>query len=257
MADTPQFPLAPPPFSGASRRVDHGACFDWLRQGWALFIANPGVWLACAVLVVVIYMGLHIVPLIGQVAANLVMPLLGAGLLHLARRQAEGGMPEIPDLFVGFKDKAGSLVVLGVIYTVALVLIFVVVALIVTGGVAGGAAGIALGGGKPAGVGLGLGVMLGSVLLGSLLIAVLLAPLAMAMWFAPALVFFNAMEPVAAMKASFAACVANWLAFLVYGVILLVLAFFAALPVGLGFLVFIPVVSGALYASYRDIFVGA
>ena len=33
------------------------------------------------------------------------------------------------------------------------------------------------------------------------------------------------------------------------------LMFFAALPVGLGFLVLIPVLSGSIYASYRDIFV--
>ena len=78
----------------------------------------------------------------------------------------------------------------------------------------------------------------------------------MAVIFAPALVFFNKMAPVPAMKASFAACAENWLAFLVYGVFLFVLAFFAALPIGLGFLLLIPVTTGALYAAYRDIFPG-
>ena len=34
-----------------------------------------------------------------------------------------------------------------------------------------------------------------------------------------------------------------------------VLAFFAALPIGLGFLVLGPVLAGSLYASYRDVFV--
>jgi uncharacterized membrane protein len=43
--------------------------------------------------------------------------------------------------------------------------------------------------------------------------------------------------------------------FLVYGLITMVLCFFAALPVGLGFLVLGPVLSGSVYASYRDIFV--
>ena len=47
----------------------------------------------------------------------------------------------------------------------------------------------------------------------------------------------------------------NVLAFLVYGLIVLVLAFFAALPVGLGFLVLIPVLAGSVYAAYRDVFV--
>jgi uncharacterized membrane protein len=75
------------------------------------------------------------------------------------------------------------------------------------------------------------------------------------MWFAPALVFFNNMSPVEALKASFNACLKNTLPFLVYGLMVMVLLFFAALPVGLGFLVLIPVLAGSIYVSYRDIFV--
>mgnify|MGYP000861093134 CR=1 FL=1 len=255
MDDFPQFPLAPRPFDGGYRKVDPGACFDWLHQGWAMFIADPGIWLGCTVLVLVIYFGMTIVPLVGQIAANLLAPVLAAGLVHLARRQAQGQAIDINELFAGFRGNTGNLVVLGALYTVGLVLTVVVVGLIVGGGMAGGLFGVA--GGRPGGIGLGLGMMFGSLLLGGLLLSVLLAPLMMAMWFAPALVFFNAMAPVDAMKASFAACLANWLVFLVYGVILCVLGFFAALPIGLGFLVLVPVLSGALYASYRDIFAGS
>lgn len=42
---------------------------------------------------------------------------------------------------------------------------------------------------------------------------------------------------------------------LVYGIFVLVLAFFAALPAGLGFLVLAPVLAGSIYAQYRDLFV--
>ena len=63
------------------------------------------------------------------------------------------------------------------------------------------------------------------------------------------------MPPVEALKASFNACLKNTLPFLVYGLVVMVLLFFAALPVGLGFLVLIPVLSGSVYVSYRDIFV--
>jgi uncharacterized membrane protein len=41
----------------------------------------------------------------------------------------------------------------------------------------------------------------------------------------------------------------------VYSLIVMVLMFFAALPVGLGFLVLVPVLCGSIYASYRDVFV--
>ncbi|MBL8439647.1 MAG: hypothetical protein JNK96_00340, partial [Betaproteobacteria bacterium] len=120
------------------------------------------------------------------------------------------------------------------------------------GGVVGGVFGVATS--NPAVAGAGLGVLFGGLLLGGMLMSIAMIPLIMAMWFAPALVYFNAMAPIAAMKASFAACVANWLPFLVFSIILTVLCFFATLPLGLGFLVLLPVFSGALYASYRDVF---
>ena len=241
-----QFPVAPRPFDGASRTVEAGACFDWLRQGWALFVASPGIWLGCTVLMLVIVMGLLVVPLLGQLAANLLLPVLAAGLLHICRRQSEGADPQIGDLFVGFRQQGGGLVMVGVVYTLAMFAIAVLAALVMGGGMAGG-----MMHGSP----LGFGLMFGGMLLAGLLVVVLATPVVMAVWFAPALVFFNAMPPIEAMKASFNACLKNWLAFLVFGLILFVLAFFAALPLGLGFLVLIPVVAGALYASYRDIFV--
>jgi len=105
--------------------------------------------------------------------------------------------------------------------------------------------------GQPA---MGAGVSLGGIFLASLLTLLLGAPLLMAIWFAPALVFFNGMAPLAAMQASMSASLKNWLVMLIFGLILLVLCFFAALPMGLGFLVLLPVLYGALYASYKDIF---
>ena len=101
----------------------------------------------------------------------------------------------------------------------------------------------------------GLGILLGGSLFALLLSSLLLIPLWMAMWFAPALVLFNGMSPIEACKASFAACLKNILPFLILGLIAFVLCFFAALPVGLGFLVLIPVLAGTAFASYQDVFV--
>jgi uncharacterized membrane protein len=56
------------------------------------------------------------------------------------------------------------------------------------------------------------------------------------------------------MKASFVACLRNIVPFLVYGVILFVLAIVASIPFGLGWLVLGPVMAASLYAGYRDIF---
>jgi uncharacterized membrane protein len=79
-------------------------------------------------------------------------------------------------------------------------------------------------------------------------------PLLMAYWFAPALVIMHGVAPIAAMKASFGACLRNILPFLVYGIVMMVLAFLAMIPVGLGMLVWIPLSFTSTYAAYRDIF---
>ena len=242
----PPFPLAAPPYHGNSRAVAAGNAFDWLKQGWALFVVNPGVWIAITIVLLVLLLGLSVVPLVGTLAANLLTPLLGAGLLQACQKAADGKTPEIGDLFAGFKQNTSELVMVGVLYMAAMLIVALIVLTLGGGSVAGG-----LMMGRPAGIGLAFG----GVMLAMLLSLALSVPLMMALWFAPALVFFNNMAPLTALKASFNACLKNTLAFVVYGLIVLVLMFFAALPVGLGFLVLVPVLSGSIYASYRDVFV--
>jgi uncharacterized membrane protein len=240
------FPLPAPAFDGASRVVAAGNAFDWLRQGWAIFAASAGAWIALTIVLLVVVLGLCIVPLVGMLAAHLLTPVFGAGLLLACQKSANGQAPEIGDLFAGFKRNASPLVVLGVLYMAAMLIIALVLVVLGGGSIAGG-----LMMGRAAGV----GVALGGLMLAMLLTLAFSVPVFMALWFAPALVFFNNMPPVGALKASFNACLKNTLAFVVYGLIVMVLAFFAALPVMLGFLVLVPVLAGSLYASYRDIFV--
>ena len=240
------FPIPAPAFNGESRTVDAGSAFEWLRQGWALFIAQPGQWLLLAIVFLAMMLALSIVPLIGTLAANLLTPVFAAGLLHACRRASNSEKLELGDLYAGFGRNAGNLVILGLIYMLGMFLVFVITMAVGGGGVVGG-----LMTGSPAGIGLAFGGMA----LAMLLSLALSTPLFMAMWFAPALVFFNNMPPLDALKASFNACLKNILPFLIYGLIVLVLAFFAALPIFLGFLVLLPVISGSIYGSYRDIFV--
>ena len=244
------FPISAPAFNGKSRVVPAGNAFEWFKQGWAMFAANPGIWIALTVVLIVIIVALNIVPLIGPLAANLLTPLFTAGLLAACEKSAnsqDGAQSvEIGDLFAGFKRNAGSLAMLGVLYMLGMLAIFLVVAMLGGGSVAGG-----MMMGRPAGI----GIAFGGIMLAMLLSLALSVPLFMAMWFAPALVYFNTMAPVDALKASFNACLKNLLVFLVFGVVAMILSFFAALPIGLGFLILIPVLAGALYVAYRDIFI--
>lgn len=245
MEDTPQLPVPAAPFTGASREVDPGACFDWLRRGWMMFMANPGAWIGATVLLLVIIFAVSIVPVFGQIAVNLLLPVFAGGLILMCERQHAGEQAEIADLFAGFRHNAGSLVMVGLFYVIGIFGIAFIATLLISGGLIGGAIT-----GRVAGV----GIAFGGAMLAGVVVFLLSIPVIMATWFAPALVFLHDMQPLPAMKASFRAGTRNWLATIVFGLVLVIGLFFALLPVMLGLLLFVPVFTGAAYASYRDIF---
>jgi uncharacterized membrane protein len=82
----------------------------------------------------------------------------------------------------------------------------------------------------------------------------LLVPVLMALWFAPALASLHQLGAIDALKQSFAGSLKNTVPFLVYGLVLLVLAIVATLPFGLGWLALGPVMAASIYTSYRDIY---
>lgn len=101
--------------------------------------------------------------------------------------------------------------------------------------------------GAPPQIGIG-------VLLVTLVAVALYVPVAMAVWFAPALVALRGLGTLDAVKLSFFGCLRNIVPFLIYGLILFVLALLASIPMGLGFLVLVPVAVGSQYAAYKAIF---
>jgi uncharacterized membrane protein len=240
------FPITAPAFDGRSRTVGAGAALDWLRLGWGMFMVNPGLWIAASVIVIVSFLALFAVWLAGPLLACLLAPVLAAGLLTMCRKASTVGRFDLQDIGSGFRTATTPLVILGLIFMAATAIIKLIVFALFSGSVAGGL--------LMPGV-TGLGLLLGGSLLAMLFSSVLIIPLAMALWFAPALVMFNNMPPFDACKASLNACLKNIMPFLILGLVFFVLSFFAALPVGLGFLVLLPVLSGTAYASYQDVFV--
>jgi uncharacterized membrane protein len=232
-------------FTGASREVDAGACFDWLRAGWMMFMANPGAWIGASILLLVILFPVSIVPGFGQIAFNLLLPVFAGGLVLMCKRQHAGEQAELVDLFAGFRHNAGSLVLVGVFYVVGIFGVAFISFILVTTGVIGGAI---------TGSVAGFSIAFSAAMLAGVVAFLLTIPVIMAVWFTPFLVFLHDMPPVPAMKASFAAGAKNPVPMLVFGLILVVGLFFALLPVFMGLLLFIPVFSGAAHASYRDIF---
>lgn len=232
-------------FDPAGRNVEAGRGIEWLKQGWQLFTKNPGMWIAIAVILLVIFVVLSFIPVVGGLAAQFLMPVFAGGILLGCRSLAGGGDFGIDHLFAGFKQNTTNLILVGVFYLVGVIIITVLVFLI------GGGAAVT---GGLMGRGPGVGMAVGGFFVALLVMLALMVPLAMAVWFAPALVVFHNVAPLEAMKTSFFACLKNIVPFLVYGVILFVLCMIAMIPFGLGMLVMVPVMMGSTYASYVEIF---
>ncbi len=227
--------------------VERGA--QWLGAGWRMFLAAPGVWLGITVVLLLATALISTVPLLGQFAIAFLMPVAAAGLLAGCRAIENKKELRFDHLFFGFKQNTGKLVIIGVLSLLGHLAIGLVVFAIVGGAALSGImSGAVLGAGP--GALFAISGMLFAVLLGTLL----LLPLAMALWFAPALVMFDNLAPVAALKVSFVGCLKNSLPFLIYGLVGLILLVLALLPALLGLLVFIPVLIGSIYASYSDIY---
>ncbi len=245
---------APAGAANAPASVPSGNGVSWWREGWRLFALSPWVWIAIAVVFMVIVVCLHFVPLLGSVASTVLSPVLAAGVMAGCLAQDRGGELTINHLFSGFSERLTSLLVLGLIYLAGTIVIVGVVVVIVAGTL--GMSGIgALMAGDPVQATVTMFATLGVGALLAVLAGTLLAlPLMMAYWFAPALVMLRGDEPVAALKASFFACLANISPMLIYSIIGVVLAIVATIPMGLGWLVLGPVFAASIYASYKDIF---
>jgi uncharacterized membrane protein len=93
-----------------------------------------------------------------------------------------------------------------------------------------------------------------TIALGGLIALALSIPLMAAFWFAPALVILHGMGPVQAMKESLVGCFRNFMPFLVWSIVMTVFAIVAAIPIGLGYLVWVPIAITSTYAAYRGIY---
>ena len=234
------------------RIVDGGQGWNWISQGWDLFRKNPGIWIGNIVLLCLLAIVIGSVPGIGHIAVGVLMPVMTGGLMLGCAALDRGEPLQVAHLFAGFKTNTAQLVLVGVLYMVGELIIFAMVAVVLM--LAGGGAILAglVGGNAAAMLAGGTAVLL--VMIAALIAAALLVPLLMAVWFAPALVALSNAQAIDAMKQSFFACLANWVPFLIYGLITIVLAIVASIPAMLGWLVLGPVIVASAYTGYRDLF---
>jgi uncharacterized membrane protein len=231
------------------QRLKAGQGWIWVKQGYALFIKAPLLWIVLLFICVVAAVGISNVPVVGEPLVSLLMPAILVGLMVGCRALSQDEELELAHLFSGFKQHTSQLVTLGGISLVSQYLIFG--AMMMVGGAT--LVGILMSG-QPdtdpkvimeAVAGAGFAVLLGLMLFSLLM---------MAMQFAPMLVFFRNVPPVQAMRLSVRAFLLNVGPMLVYGITFVFLAILASLPMMLGWLVLLPLVFTSLYASYCDIF---
>ena len=235
-------------------RVDAGRGWGWIVEGWGLFVKAPGVWIVILLIYLALSVVLSLIPFVGMIAHALLSPVLVGGMLYGSAMQARGEELEIGHLFQGFRDQArmGPLVMLGLISVAGYVLMALVFVVFLGGGMMMGAMMDSTGAGVPPEAMSGLFVGAGLV---ALLIVLLIGlGVAMALFYGIPLVMLAGQNAWPAVQASVAACWINMLPLLIFGLIYLVLAVVAAIPLGFGFLVLLPVTVCAVYASYREVF---
>ena len=239
--------------------VAAGKGWQWIVDGFSLFRRSPAMWLALTLLLGVIWLVSMIVPLLGPLLFNLFSPALFVGLMLGCRALERGEELQVGHLFAGFRDRLAPLVTVGGVYLVGTILVVGVVLV-----AAGGSMLPAVLSKSGADVET-LRAALRSMALALAIGAAVYLPLIMLIWFAPLLVVFDGMAPLAAMKLSFAACLKNTLPFTVYGLAILGLWFVLSLPAVMGpagavvvvalLVASIPVLVCSIYASYKDVFV--
>jgi len=229
------------------RSVEAGRGVGWISEGFGLFKMAPGIWIANIVIFFIIVMIMSIIPFISLVM-NIIMPVFTAGFMLGCRDLDKGENLQIGHLFAGFQNRTGALIGVGALY----LLMIIVVMTVVFGGMfmfGGGMAMMEDPEAMQSGM-MGPGFMI-AVLLGT----ALMIPVVMAYWFAPALVVFNEdLGVVEAMKMSFMGCLKNIIPFLIYGIVVMVLAVVASIPLMLGWLVLGPMLIASMYVAYKEVF---
>ncbi len=188
----------------------------WLKESWVMLSAARIQWLVLLLAYYLIQIVVSLVPFVGPLALMVLRPVFTVGFLAAAWNQERGGMPEIRHLFRGFGANLWALIPIGIF------LIFgTALAVFATVAVDGGELFEGIASNRPL-----EDVLAGQDVEAAMLFASACAvPIALAAWFAPALVVFSGCGAAQALATSFRAALANWQPALVYG---LLLVFFGA-----------------------------
>ena len=230
-------PAQPLTILAEPRKISAGDALGWISSGHKMLPGHWGVVLGALVVTVLITSAFQIIPLLGMIAQILATPLLYAGIVKIFHRMETEGTSDFSDLFAAFSDRTGPLILMALAQLGVMLLL----------GIVFGGLGYALGAGGGANTGamvvlglLGLVAMFGFVYL---------------FYFTVPLIFLGNKGVGEAMKLSLSGFTRNVIPMIVYLLVTMVIVLVAALPLLLGWLFVMPILAGAYYVSFRQIFV--
>ena len=242
---------------GEPRKHPFGRGAGWIAEAWNYFKQSPLNWILMIVVLFALMFLAALIPFVGSLLINVLYPVLLAGILLACRDLDAGKRFSIERLFAGFSiPQRNRLLILGVLY-IAFSLLLVVIS-VVFFGLIFGLAGMEGGFDDPAAAEQLMESVGGVVFLLVALIALAVTiPVIMAFYFAPALITFNDLEVMQALKLSFRGCLRNIMPFLLFGILMILLSILAMIPMGLGMLILAPVGMISIYVCYKEIFLQA
>jgi uncharacterized membrane protein len=226
----------------------------WVKQGYQLIMISPLMAITFALIGALVMFAALKMPVIGPLLAVLLMPVVMAGYMRVCRALEEEEEVELPHLFEGFRKHAGRLVALGGFSMLGLLgasaaMVFIggeALATLLDSFKSANDPQLLVDAMWTAGSGVAFSLMVGFSLVFVLMLA---------LQYAPMLIFFNDVPPVAAMRASLAGSLRNIIPYTVYSLIMqLVALVLSVLPFSLGLIVLLPLGLTSLYVSYRNIF---
>lgn len=254
------------------RCVPAGRALAWWGEGWRSFLRAPVAWISLAFAWLVVMIVLRVLPFGGVLSNWLGLPLLTLGAVFAALlrgRERSGDAIEVSTGGAPGRGEDGALgnatarwksrfwplaqvSVLVLLLTFACVLLFLLAFGALFGfGMSGMRAWESMSG---FGVAAGMGMAAGGAFMLVLAGLCALFGLNVAFWFVGTLVAIGGVRPWDAIRLSVRAGFANLGALVVFTLLLVPIGLVAMVPMGLGLLVLLPVLSGASYASYEDVF---
>ena len=242
-------------------KVPAGRGVGWIAQGWQTFTASAGMWIVLTLVWILLNMVLYALPFVGQLVAWFVAPTLAGGLLLAAADARAGRELDLACLFRPLTDPATRnpvLILGGISLGANLGAMVLGVVLFVA---AAGTALVRHHGGSlpmdPAQVQVDPSLLFalgGMVLLIGLVVFTLVLLITILFYFAIPLVTFEAQDAGRAIGVGLRGLLRNWAPLTIMGLLYIPLGILATVPLGLGWLILIPMTFGMWHASYRDVF---